>query len=147
MKKLLGDVLVMAMLLSVTAALAEGPIILTYAEAPPWRVPSWAPWRRLLRKRPKNYPAVCWAAKTRSWTIDMPLSSDPMLDDLRQQLAGVELGKPETAEGKLGPILQNVRIFGNGLTATPLAHWIEQYFREEIAGKGAVMSALKNHLT
>ena len=77
---------------------------------------------------------------------EMPLSSDPMLDELRQQLAGIELGKPETAEGKLAPILQNVRIFGIDLTATPLAGRIEQYFREEIAGTGAVRATLKKYL-
>ena len=76
----------------------------------------------------------------------MPLSSDPLLDDLQKQLAGIELGKPETARGKLAPILANAAIFGSDLTKTPLAARIEDYFLEEIAGPGAVRAALKKHL-
>ena len=32
---------------------------------------------------------------------EMPLSSDPLLEDLQKQLQGIELGKPETAGNKL----------------------------------------------
>jgi fructuronate reductase len=77
---------------------------------------------------------------------EMPLSSDPLLEDLQKQLQGIELGKPETAGNKLRPILANSMIFGSDLTRTPLAARIEDYFRKEIAGTGAVRSTLRKYL-
>jgi fructuronate reductase len=77
---------------------------------------------------------------------EMPLSDDPLLPELCEQLKGIELGKPETVGGKLVPILKNSLIFGSDLTATPLAARIETYFLEEIAGPGAVRATLKKHL-
>ena len=76
----------------------------------------------------------------------MPLSGDPLLPELQKQLSGIELGKPETAGGKLKPILKNSLIFGSDLTATPLAARIEEYFLEEIAGPGAVRKTLHKYL-
>ena len=78
---------------------------------------------------------------------EMPLSSDPLLTDLQAQLAGIELGQPETVGHKLRPILQNALIFGSDLTALPLGARIEQYFLEEIASTGAVRATLQKHLT
>ena len=77
---------------------------------------------------------------------DMPLSSDPMLEDLRKQLSGIELGRPDSVGEKLVPILRNAMIFGVDLTETPLASRITGYFLEEIAGPGAVRETLKKHL-
>ncbi len=77
---------------------------------------------------------------------DMPLSSDPMLEDLRKQLSGIELGRPDSVGEKLAPILRNAMIFGVDLTETPLASRITGYFLEEIAGPGAVRETLKKHL-
>ena len=77
---------------------------------------------------------------------EMPLSSDPLLEDLQKQLQGIELGKPETAGNKLKPILANSLIFGSDLTRTPLAARIEEYFREETAGTGAVRTTLRKYL-
>ena len=77
---------------------------------------------------------------------DMPLSSDPMLEDLRKQLSGIELGRPDSVAEKLAPILRNAMIFGVDLTETPLASRITGYFLEEIAGPGAVRETLKKHL-
>ena len=77
---------------------------------------------------------------------EMPLSSDPLLEDLQKQLQGIELGKPETAGNKLKPILANSLIFGSDLTRTPLAARIEEYFREEITGTGAVRTTLRKYL-
>ena len=76
----------------------------------------------------------------------MPLSGDPLLPELQKQLAGIELGKPETVGGKLKPILKNSLIFGSDLTATPLADRIEAYFLEEIEGPGAVRKTLHKYL-
>lgn len=77
---------------------------------------------------------------------EMPLSSDPLLEDLQKQLQGIELGKPETAGNKLKPILANSLIFGSDLTRTPLAARIEEYFREETTGTGAVRTTLRKYL-
>jgi fructuronate reductase len=76
----------------------------------------------------------------------MPLSSDPLLEELQKQLQGIEVGKPESVGGRLEPILSNTMIFGSDLTQTPLAERIETYFREEITGPGAVRTTLQKYL-
>ena len=76
----------------------------------------------------------------------MPLSDDPLLPELRAQLAGIELGRPESVGDKLDPILKNSLSFGSDLTATPLADRIREDFLEELAGPGAVRATLQKHL-
>ena len=76
----------------------------------------------------------------------MAVSSDPMLEVLQNQLAGVELGKPETAEGKLEIILRNETLFGIDLVKAGLGGKIEGMFRELLAGPGAVRATLKRYL-
>jgi fructuronate reductase len=53
------------------------------------------------------------------------LSADPLLAELQPALAGIELGKPETAKGKLKNILSNEKIFGVNLYAAGLGEKIE----------------------
>ena len=77
----------------------------------------------------------------------MEVSADPLKEDIQAMLAGVELGKPESVDGKLQPILSNASIFGTDLTATPLAAKIEGYLKEELAGPGAVRATLHKHLS
>ena len=74
------------------------------------------------------------------------LSADPLLEPLRAALRGVELGKPESARGKLAPILSNASIFGSDLYAAALGTQIEALFAELIAGKGAVRATLHAHV-
>ncbi len=76
----------------------------------------------------------------------MECSPDPMLDSLQAQLNGVELGKPETAQGKLGPILSNPVLFGSDLVALGLGEKIEGMFADLIAGPGAVRATLQKYL-
>lgn len=76
----------------------------------------------------------------------MVLSGDPLLEELRAMLSGIELGKPETCGDKLCPILSNPMIFGSDLTRCPLGDRITGYFLEEIAGPGAVRETLRRHL-
>ena len=57
------------------------------------------------------------------------------------------LGHPEEVGDKLKPVLTNANIFGSDLYASGLGEKIEQMFREEIAGCGAVRSTLKKYLT
>ncbi len=77
---------------------------------------------------------------------DMPLSSDPMLEELKTALAGVRLGDPASCEGKLAPILKNPVLFGTDLYEAGLGEKVEEMVREELKGKGAVRAALKKYL-
>lgn len=74
------------------------------------------------------------------------LSSDPLLEDLQKALRGIELGKPESAAGKLQPILSNRSIFGSDLYAVGLGEKIEGYFTELLAGPHAVRNVLKKYI-
>lgn len=75
------------------------------------------------------------------------VSSDPLKDELQAKLAGIEIGKPESVGEKLRPILENEAVFGSNLVKAGLAEKIEGYFKELIAGKGAVRATLKKHLS
>ena len=77
---------------------------------------------------------------------EMPLSGDPLLEELRTMLAGIELGSPDTCGEKLRPILSNPMIFGSDLMACGLGERIEGYFREEIRGAGAVRETLHKYI-
>lgn len=74
------------------------------------------------------------------------LSSDPLMDNLQQDLQGVVFGKPETAAGALRPILSNAAIFGSDLYAAGVAPTVEAYFKELIAGPGAVRATLEKYV-
>lgn len=73
-------------------------------------------------------------------------SADPMLAELSEQLSGIEMGNPDSASEKLRPILSNANIFGIDLYSAGLGEKIEGFFKEEIAGKGAVRATLKKYL-
>ena len=77
---------------------------------------------------------------------DFALSSDPMLEELKARLEGVEIGRPETAAGKLRAILSNAVLFGSDLYQAGLGEKIEGMFGELIAGKGAVRATLTRYL-
>ncbi|MGN0753125.1 MAG: mannitol dehydrogenase family protein [Aristaeellaceae bacterium] len=77
---------------------------------------------------------------------EMPVSADPMLPVLQKELAGVELGKPESCRGKLEAILTNEVLFGVNLRAVGLADKVEGYLMELLTGPGAVRATLKKHL-
>ena len=66
--------------------------------------------------------------------------------ELTGQLEGVTIGKPESVGDKLKPILSNKNIFGVDLYEAGLGEKIEEMFREEIAGNGAVRETLKKYL-
>lgn len=76
----------------------------------------------------------------------MPLSPDPMLDVLKSYLAGVQLGKKDSAGDCLKPILSNERLFGSNLYEVGLGEKIENIFRELISGNGAVRTTLQKYL-
>lgn len=70
------------------------------------------------------------------------LSPDPMIPELRAQLAGVEFGRPESLTDQLRPILSNANIFGSDLYAAGIGEKIEDMVRQELAGPGAVRAVL-----
>ena len=76
----------------------------------------------------------------------MPVSDDPLREELQAKLAGVVPGRPETYTGQLRDILSNAAVFGTDLTATPLADRIETYFISELGGPGAVRRTLHDAL-
>ncbi len=73
-------------------------------------------------------------------------SSDPMLEELSAQLAGITLGEPDSVGGKVKAILSNANIFGSDLYAAGIGERIEELFKEELAGPGAVRATLKKYL-
>ncbi len=72
----------------------------------------------------------------------MPISPDPMQEELREALSGVTFGDPNSAEGKLQPILSNPVIFGTDLWETPLRAKIESAFRQMLV-PGGVRASLR----
>lgn len=70
-------------------------------------------------------------------------STDPMLEEMQRKLAGVVVGKPETAEGKLKDILSKETLFGADLYQVGLGEKIEARFQSMLTGKGAVRKALR----
>lgn len=74
------------------------------------------------------------------------ISSDPMLDMLKESISGIEFGKPETYNGQLKEVLKNKMIFGVDLEEVGLSDLIEKYFVEMLAGKDAVKNTLKKYL-
>ena len=74
------------------------------------------------------------------------LSADPMIPELKKYLEGIEAGKPETYTGQLKPILSNENIFGIDLYKAGIGELVEEMFKEEIAGAGAVRAVLCKYL-
>ena len=74
------------------------------------------------------------------------LAPDPMKEELREQMAGIEVGDPASLTGQLTPILSNANIWGLNLYEAGLGDKVEEIFREELKGKGAVRAALKKYL-
>ena len=76
------------------------------------------------------------------------LAPDPMGEEMQAYMqSNFRLGHPEEVDGKLRPILTNANIFGVDLYQAGLGEKIEEMFREEIAGPGAVRATLRKYLT
>lgn len=74
------------------------------------------------------------------------LSPDPLLKELRESLAGIQLGRVNSADGKLSGILATKAIFGISLIEAGLGDRIEGYFKEMISGNKAVENTLKKYV-
>ncbi|MFW6306254.1 MAG: mannitol dehydrogenase family protein [Bacillota bacterium] len=77
---------------------------------------------------------------------NMELSPDPMLDELTDYMKDVEFGNPESVSDSLKPILSSESLFGSNLYKLGVGEKIEGYFKEMIAGKGAVRKTLEKYL-
>ncbi|MBR3771450.1 MAG: mannitol dehydrogenase family protein [Clostridium sp.] len=72
-------------------------------------------------------------------------SPDPLLDVVRPYVADIKLGDDVNAEEVLRPILENKEIFGVDLYAIGMAPVVCGYFKEMIAGVGAVRATLEKY--
>lgn len=77
---------------------------------------------------------------------EMPVSPDPMLEQLSQALDGIKVGEPDSLKGQLKPILENAGIFGVSLYEAGLGEKIEEMVRKMLAGPGAVRKTLEEYL-
>ena len=73
------------------------------------------------------------------------LSPDPLLDTVCPYVAGFKLGEDAEVENALKPVLENAKIFGVNLYEIGIADKVCGYFRELIAGVGAVRETLKRY--
>ena len=73
------------------------------------------------------------------------LSPDPLLDTVRQYVSGFKLGEDAEVESALKSVLENANIFGVNLYEVGMADKVCGYFRELIAGAGAVRETLKRY--
>lgn len=74
------------------------------------------------------------------------LSPDPLLPVVCPYVEGIRLGEDCDVEATLKDILSNAEIFGVNLYEAGLADSVCGYFKELIAGKGAVRVALKKYV-
>ncbi len=72
-------------------------------------------------------------------------SPDPLLASLQEKLSGMKLGEP-VDEAALQPILSDAVIFGVDLYECGLADKVIAYFKELMAGPGAVRKTLQKYV-
>ncbi len=81
--------------------------------------------------------------------IVFELSPDPQLETLRSYITLIPIGeesKETDVEAQLRPILENKEIFGVNLYEVGMADRVCDYFREMLAGSGAVRAVLKKYV-
>lgn len=78
--------------------------------------------------------------------VEMQLSPDPMMNELKKHLANISLGQPEAVKDELKPVLSDAKLFGVNLYEVGLGDKVESYFKELIEGKGAVRATLQKYL-
>ena len=74
------------------------------------------------------------------------LSADPLLSEVCPYVEGIKLGESVDAETILKPVLSNSKIFGVDLYEVGMAELVCSYFRELIAGPGAVCKTLEKYV-
>ena len=74
------------------------------------------------------------------------LAPDPMNEELQEQFKDIVVGKPETFQDQLKPIISNERLFFTDLYKDGVGEKIENMFREMIAGPGAVKATIHKYV-
>lgn len=74
------------------------------------------------------------------------LSPDPMNAEFQEQMKGIVIGAPSSLKDQVKGILSNENIFGINLYKAGIGDKIEEIFRDEIEGPGAVRKAVKKYL-
>ena len=77
---------------------------------------------------------------------EFELSADPLLDTVRPYVADIKFGEACDVAEKVKPILENQKIFGVDLYEIGMAKTVCDYFKEMIAGPGAVRETLKKYV-
>ena len=73
-------------------------------------------------------------------------SPDPLMDYLKEQLQGIQLGENANLQAQIKPILANQKLFGVDLVESGLAELIEADLAEMLQGPGAVAQTLHQKL-
>lgn len=73
-------------------------------------------------------------------------SPDPMMADLQKYVGDIKLGDDVDVHAHLKDVLTNTSIFGQDLYAVGLGEKVENYFKQMIAGKGAIVATLEKAL-
>lgn len=76
----------------------------------------------------------------------MELSADPLMDSLQPYFATIKLGEVEFVEEKLKPLLESETIFWVNLYKAGVAGLVVEYFKELVAGPGAVRATLEKYV-
>ena len=74
------------------------------------------------------------------------LSSDPLLPEVCPYVENLKLGEEADVETILKPVLSNSKIFGVDLYEVGMADLVCSYFKELIAGPGAVRKTLEKYV-
>ena len=75
------------------------------------------------------------------------LAPDPMADEMHEKLSDIVMGDPATLKDQLHDFLSNESVFFINLYDAGIGELIEQMFREEIAGKGAVRATIHKYVS
>lgn len=73
------------------------------------------------------------------------LAPDPMAEEMQKRLQGIVIGQPDTLKDQLKWILSNENVFYVNLYEAGIGTKIEEIFREEIAGLGAVRTVIQKY--
>lgn len=74
------------------------------------------------------------------------LAPDPMVPEMQERMADIVVGDSSSFKDQLKGILSNENIFAIDLYKAGIGEKIEDIFREEIAGPGAVRKTVKKYL-
>ncbi len=74
------------------------------------------------------------------------LAPDPMAEEMQKKLSTIVIGEPSSLTDQLKWILSNENVFFINLYKAGIGTLIEEIFREEIAGPGAVRATLQKYL-